>query len=71
MSKRNAHDFRCAQEVAWLNRDAPDPEPTEARVFTPGVVHRRGETTTRVTTMAERNRARANEVRERLGLPLR
>ena len=50
MSKRNAHDFRCAQEVHWLNRDgemleepAPVPLPHVG-----GVVRRRGRTETRV-----------------------
>lgn len=50
MSKRNAHDFRCMQEVHWLNRDAelldePAPVPLP---HVGGVVRRRGRSETRV-----------------------
>ena len=49
VSKRNAHDFRCAQEVHWLNRDEEVPEPCpEPLPFVDAVVRRRGRTETRV-----------------------
>ena len=68
MSKRNAHDFRCAQEVVWLNRDSDFPDPEVRAPFVKGLVRRRGETTTRISAVPKRPIPTAAEVRGELGL---
>lgn len=52
MSKRNAHDLTCAQEVFRLNRDGEDPqEPPKPSVQPHAVARRRGGQVTRVTPL--------------------
>ena len=65
MSKRNAHDFKCAQDIARINRDAVseyDPA-TDTPSFALG-----GRKT---LTPTERSRVETNALRERLGLRFR
>lgn len=50
MARRNAHDFRCAQEVVWLNRDGDEPQAAPAPSRQPhAVMRRRGGESVRVT----------------------